>query len=50
MDVCMIVLVTLTHTFVISWMPKLAELHILPVKTMKQDVSYIVSICSAMYS
>lgn len=50
MDICMIFLVTLTQTFAINWMSKLAELHIRPVKGMKQDVSHIVSICSATYS
>lgn len=50
MDICMIVLVTLTQTFVTHWMSKLAKLHIHPVKGMKQNVSHIISICSAMYS
>lgn len=44
MDIFMIVLVTLTQAFVINLMSKLAELHIRPVKGMKQDVSHIVSV------
>lgn len=50
MDVCMIVLVTLTLTFVINWTSKLAKLHLHLVKGMKQNVSHIIPVCSATYN
>lgn len=50
MGICMIVLATLSQTFVINWMSKLSELHIHPVKGMEQYVNHNISICSATYS